>query len=55
MQYRDALGLGVSKALANELPPQDALDEVAAAFNEFSERMAGLQHQAELYARTLGM
>ena len=55
VQYRDALELGVSKALANELPPQDALDEVAAAFNEISERMGGLQHQAELYARTLGM
>jgi len=54
VQYRDALELGVSKALANELPPQDALDEVAAAFNEISERMGGLQHQAELYARTLG-
>ena len=55
VQYRDAPELGVSKALANELPPQDALDEVAAAFNEISERMGGLQHQAELYARTLGM
>ena len=55
VQYRDAPELGVSRALANELPPQDALDEVAAAFNEISERMGGLQHQAELYARTLGM
>ncbi|MCY4093090.1 MAG: extracellular solute-binding protein [Caldilineaceae bacterium] len=55
VQYRDALELGVSKALANEASPQDALDEVAAAFNEISERMGGLQHQAELYARTLGM
>jgi len=54
VQYRDALELGISKALANELSPQDALDEVAAAFNEVSERMGGLQHQAELYARTLG-
>lgn len=55
VQYRDALELGVSKALANEADPQTALDEVAAAFDEISDRMGGKQRQAELYRLTLGM
>jgi len=54
VQYRDALELGVSKALANEVSPQEALDEAAAAFDEISERMGGMQQQADLYLRTLG-
>lgn len=55
VQYRDALELGVSKALANEADPQTALDEVAAAFDEISDRMGGKQRQAELYRLTLGL
>ncbi len=55
VQYRDALELGVSKALANEADPQTALDEVAAAFNEISDRMGGKERQAELYRLTLGL
>ena len=55
VQYRDALELGVSKALALEAGPQTALDEVAAAFNNISERMGGRERQAELYRLTLGL
>jgi multiple sugar transport system substrate-binding protein len=55
VQYRDALELAVAKAIANELPPQEALDEAKAAFDEISDRMGGLEQQAELYRRTLGI
>ncbi len=55
VQYRDALELGVSKALAGETDPQTALDEVAAAFDEISDRMGGKERQAELYRLTLGL
>ena len=55
VQYRDALELGVAKALAGEVSPEAGLEEVAAAFNEISERMGGLQSQADIYRRTLGL
>ncbi len=55
VQYRDALELGVSRALALEVDPQTALDEVAAAFNAISDRMGGRERQAELYRLTLGI
>ncbi len=55
VQYRDALELGVSKALAGEASPQAALDEVKATFDEISERMGGLQRQAEIYKLVLGV
>lgn len=55
VQYRDALELGVSKALAGEASPQDALDEVKAAFDEISDRMGGLARQAEIYKLVLGV
>lgn len=55
VQYRDALELGVSRALADEVSPQEALDEVQAAFNEISDRMGGKELQAELYRKTLGL
>jgi len=54
-QYRDALELGVSQALAGELTAQKALDQVAAAWEEVSKRMGGKQSQAALYAKTLGL
>ena len=54
-QYRDALELGVSKALAGEADPQTALDEVKAAFDEISDRMGGLERQAEIYKLVLGV
>ena len=55
VQYRDALELAVAKALADELPAQEALDEAQVAFDEISGRMGGLEQQAELYRRTLGL
>ncbi|MCC7209147.1 MAG: extracellular solute-binding protein [Anaerolineae bacterium] len=54
-QYRDALELGVSQALAGELTAQEALDQVAVAWDEVSERMGGKASQAALYAKTLGV
>ena len=55
VQYRDALELGVSKALAGEAQPQAAMDEVKAAFDQISDRMGGLKKQAEIYKLVLGM
>jgi multiple sugar transport system substrate-binding protein len=55
VQYRDSIELAVSKALAGEMSPQDALDEAKAAFDEISERMGGKEKQAEIYRRTLGL
>ena len=54
-QYRDSLELGVSQALAGELSAQEALDQVAATWEEVSDRMGGKAGQAELYAKTLGV
>ncbi|MEZ4870123.1 MAG: substrate-binding domain-containing protein [Caldilineaceae bacterium] len=54
VQYRDALELAVAKAMADEMSPQAALDEAAAAFNEISDRMGGLKSQADIYLRTMG-
>lgn len=54
-QYRDALELGVSQALAGELSAEDALNQVATAWEEVSNRMGGKEGQAQLYARTLGL
>lgn len=54
-QYRDALELGVSKAMAGEADPQAALDEVKATFDEISDRMGGLKKQAEIYKLVLGV
>lgn len=54
VQYRDALELAVAKAMAEEMSPQAALDEAAAAFNEISDRMGGLKSQADIYLRTMG-
>jgi multiple sugar transport system substrate-binding protein len=54
-QYRDAMELAVSKALAGEQPPQVALDECAAAFNEISERMGGKAKQGQIYLKTMGL
>ena len=54
VQYRDALELDESRALAQKADPQTVLDEVAAAFNNISECMGGREQQAELYRLTLG-
>jgi hypothetical protein len=55
VQYRDALELAVAKAMGNEMSPQAALDEAAAAFDEISERMGGMKSQADIYLRTMGL
>jgi len=55
VQYRDALELAVAKAMGDELPAQEALDEAKAAFDEISERMGGMRRQAEIYRKTLGL
>lgn len=55
VQYRDALELAVARAMAREVSPQEALDEAKASFDEVSERMGGLEHQAEIYQRVLGI
>ena len=54
VQYRDALELAVSKAMAREASPQEALDEAKATFDEISDRMGGLERQAEIYQIILG-
>ncbi len=55
VQYRDALELAVAKAMGAEMSAQAALDEAAAAFDEISERMGGMQSQADTYLRTMGL
>lgn len=55
VQYRDALELAISKAMAREVSPQEALDDAKAAFDEISERMGGLESQAEIYQLVLGI
>lgn len=55
VQYRDTVELAVAKAMAEELPAQDALDEAKEAFDEVSGRMGGLEQQADLYRLTLGI
>ena len=53
-QYRDALELAVSKAMAKEASPQAALDEAKGAFDEISDRMGGKAKQMEIYKLVLG-
>ena len=53
-QYRDALELAVSKAMAKEASPQAALDEAKGAFDEISDRMGGKGRQMEIYKLVLG-
>jgi multiple sugar transport system substrate-binding protein len=55
VQYRDALELAVAKAMAKEASPQEALDEAKATFDEISDRMGGLERQAEIYQLVLGL
>jgi multiple sugar transport system substrate-binding protein len=55
VQYRDAIELAVAKAMAKEATPQEALDEAKATFVVISDRMGGLQRQAEIYQLVLGL
>ena len=52
-EYLQALDLEVSRALANEITPQEALDNVAAAWNEISDRL-GRAGQLDQYRNAVG-
>jgi multiple sugar transport system substrate-binding protein len=54
-QYRDALELAVSKALAGEADPQAALDEAAATWSSIMDRLGGPERQIEFYKLHLGL
>jgi multiple sugar transport system substrate-binding protein len=53
-QYQDSLELAVSKALAGQLSPQEALDEAAAEWNRITDRM-GRDKQKSLYRGSVGL
>lgn len=53
-QYQDALELAVSKALAKQATPQEALDEAAKTWNEITDRI-GRDKQQELYRASIGL
>lgn len=52
-EYLQALDFEVSRALANEVTAQEALDNVAAAWNEISDRL-GRAEQLEQYRNAVG-
>jgi len=54
VQYQDALELGVSKAIAGQATPQEALDEAAAEWNSITDRI-GRDSQQALYRKSLGL
>lgn len=54
IQYQDALELAVSKAVAGQATPQEALDEAAAAWDEITDRL-GRDAQRDLYRASLGL
>jgi multiple sugar transport system substrate-binding protein len=49
--YLDALDLGVMPALSGDITPQQALDEVAEAWNRLNEEQ-GVESQKEFYLNT---
>ena len=53
-EYLDALDVGVAQALSGELSPQEALDGVAAAWDEITDRR-GREEQAAYYRQSLGL
>ena len=54
-QYRDAVELAVSRALADETSPQQALDDCAASWTQITDRLGGPEKQMEFYADFLGL
>jgi multiple sugar transport system substrate-binding protein len=52
--YKDALEIGVTKALVGEATPQEALDEVAAQWDQITDRL-GRDQQAQYYRESLGI
>ena len=53
-EYKDALEIGVTKALVGEATPQEALDEVAAEWEAITDRL-GRDQQAQYYRESLGI
>ena len=54
VQYQDVLELAVSKAVAGQATPQEALDEAAAEWNAITDRI-GRDSQKELYRASVGL
>ncbi len=52
--YKDALEIGVTKALVGEATAQEALDEVAAEWEAITDRL-GREEQAQYYRESLGI
>lgn len=53
-EYLDALDVGVARALSREATPQEALDGVAAAWEQITERR-GREAQAAFYRASIGV
>ncbi len=53
IQYQDALELAISKALAKQSTPQDALDEAAATWEQITDKI-GRDSQEKLYQESIG-
>jgi multiple sugar transport system substrate-binding protein len=54
IQYQDALELAVSKALAKQVTPKEALDEAAASWNQITDKL-GRETQRKLYRQSIGL
>ena len=54
-QYRDAVELAVSRALADEASPEQALNDCADAWTQITDRLGGPEKQMEQYKDFLGM
>lgn len=52
-EYLQVLDVEVSRALANEITPQEAMDNIAATWNEISDRL-GRAEQLEQYRNAVG-
>jgi multiple sugar transport system substrate-binding protein len=53
-EYLDALDVGVARALSGEVSAQEAMDSVAQAWNEITDRR-GREEQAAFYRQSLGI
>jgi len=53
-EYLQTLDVGVSRAVAGEVSPQEALDEVAKAWNEITDRR-GRDSQLKQYRASIGL
>ena len=53
-EYLQTLDVGISRAVAGEVSPQEALDEVAKAWNEITDRR-GRENQLKQYRASIGL